>query len=146
MARSQDRRIRLLVAENHEAVRQEVCRLLDSEFEVLSAVADGAALLDAAIECKPDAVVTDIRMPRLNGIQAAGQVLARGLADAAVVLSMYCDQHLVAAALQAGIRAYVLKVDAGEELIAAIHAALAGKPYLSRGARLLSRPASHSAR
>jgi DNA-binding NarL/FixJ family response regulator len=74
-------------------------------------------------------------MPRLGGLQAAEQILGRGLSEAVVVLSMYPDAHLVKAALQAGIRAYVLKVDAGEELVPAIYAALRGERYLSRGVR-----------
>jgi len=129
------RRFRLVLADDHYAVREELRRLLSSEFEVLTAVADGGALIDAAARLKPDAIVTDVRMPRFNGIQACQLLLDRGVSSAVVALSMYCDPHLVTAALQAGIRAYVLKVDAGDELIPAIHAALRGKRYLSQGVR-----------
>jgi DNA-binding NarL/FixJ family response regulator len=116
-------------------VLEEVRRLLEPEFDVLRAATDGGALLEAVAEVKPDAVVTDIRMPHLSGIQAAEQLLKRGLSETVVVLSMYPDAHLVRAALETGIRAYVLKVDAGEELIPAIYAALRGERYLSRGVR-----------
>jgi DNA-binding NarL/FixJ family response regulator len=127
------RRFRLVLADDHREVLEEVRRLLEPEFDVLRATADGDALLEAVAEAQPDAVVTDIRMPHLSGIQAAAQLLRGGLSETVVVLSMYSDAHLVRAALETGIRAYVLKVDAGEELIPAIYAALRGERYLSRG-------------
>ncbi len=133
-------RFRLVLAEDHHDVREEVRRLLETEFDVLRAVGDGDALVEAAAELKPDAVVTDVRMPRLGGIEAGERILGRGLSEAVVVLSMHSDAHLVKAALQAGIRAYVLKVDAGEELIPAIYAALGGERYLSRGVREQASP------
>jgi DNA-binding NarL/FixJ family response regulator len=129
------RRLRLVLADDHPDLREEVRRLLGPEFDVLRTVADGQALLEAAAELKPDVVVTDVRMPRLNGIQAGEEVLRRGLSATVVVLTMYLDARLVKAALQVGIRAFVLKVDAGEELIPAIYAACRGERYLSQGVR-----------
>jgi DNA-binding NarL/FixJ family response regulator len=116
-------------------MRQEIQELLLPEFEVLRAVGDGAALVAATHELKPDAVISDIQMPELDGIAASTQVLGRGLCEAIVVLSMYSDRHLVQIALQAGIRAYVLKLDASDELIPAVYAALRGERYLSSGVR-----------
>ena len=130
-----DRRFRLVLADDHPDVRQEISRLLDSEFEVLSAVGEGAALIAAVEELKPDAVISDFQMPKLDGIEAGSEVLGRGLCEAVVVLSMYPDRHLVQTALEAGIRGYVLKLDAGEELIPAVYAALRGERYLSSGVR-----------
>lgn len=129
------RRFRLVLADDHRDVREEVRSLLGSEFEVLRTVGEGAALVEAAAELRPDAVIADIQMPRMGGIEAGQQLLNRGLCQAVVVCSMYPDGHLVKTALDAGIRAYVLKVDAGEELIPAIYAALRGERYLSRGIR-----------
>jgi DNA-binding NarL/FixJ family response regulator len=123
------------LADDHPDVRQEICQLLDSEFEVLCAVGDGAALVEAAIELRPDAVVSDIQMPKLNGIGAGCELLCRGLCEAIVVLSIYPDRHLVEAAAAAGILGYVLKLDASEELIPAVYAVLRGERYLSRGVR-----------
>jgi DNA-binding NarL/FixJ family response regulator len=135
MAGLAHRRFRLVLAEDHQDVREEVRQLLDSEFEVLRAVGEGAALMDAAAELRPDAIVTDVRMPRMGGIEAGELLLRRGVSEAVVVFSMYADAHLVKAALDAGIRAYILKVDAAEELIPAIYAALRGERYLSQGVR-----------
>ena len=127
------RRFRLVVADDHLDVREAVRQLLDPEFDVLRAVGEGSALVEATIELKPDAVVTDVQMPQMGGIEAGEHLLSRGLCEAVIVLSMYPDAHLAQAALQAGIRAYVLKVDASEELIPAIYAALRGERYLSQG-------------
>jgi response regulator NasT len=130
---TQDRRYRLVLADDHAGVRQEIRRLLDSEFHVLRDVADGHALVAAARELRPDAVVSDIRMPKMDGIQAGCEVLRCGICEVIVVLSMYPDRHLVQTVLDAGIRAYVLKIDASEELIPAIYAALRGERYVSSG-------------
>jgi len=129
------RRFSVVMADDHHGTREEVCRLLDCEFDVLRAVSDGVRLLEAAAELHPDAIVTDVRMPRLTGIQAAAQLLARGLASAVVALSVYADAHLLNEALEVGILGYVLKVDAAEELIPAVYAALRGEAYLSIGVR-----------
>jgi len=130
-----ERRRRLVLADDHPDVREEIRQLLDPEFDVLRAVGDGAALIEAVAELQPDAVISDIQMPRMDGIEAASRLLDGGLCEAMIVLSMYPDAHLVKTALQAGIRAYVLKLDAGEELIPAVYAALRGEHYLSRGVR-----------
>jgi len=129
------RRLRLVLADDHHEVIEEIRQLLDPELEVLRAVGEGAALVDAAAELKPDAVVTDIQMPHMGGIEAAERILSRGLCEAVVVLTVHPDAHLVRTALQAGIRAYVLKVDASEELIPAIYVAVGGGRYLSLGVR-----------
>jgi DNA-binding NarL/FixJ family response regulator len=130
-----NRRYRLVLADDHPDMRQEIRELLDPEFEVLRAVGDGAALLDATRELHPDVVISDLQMPELDGIEAGIQVLGRGLCQAIVVLSMYPDRHLVQTAMKAGILAYVLKLDAFDELIPAVYAALRGERYLSAGVR-----------
>ena len=65
------RQARILVAEDHELMRKKVVRLLKRDFEVLDAVTNGEALLEAAARLKPDVCIIDISMPRLNGIDTA---------------------------------------------------------------------------
>jgi DNA-binding NarL/FixJ family response regulator len=130
-----NRRYRLVLADDHPDVRQEIRELLDPEFEVLRAVGDGAALVAATAELRPDAVISDIQMPELDGIEAGSRVLGQGSCKTVVMLSMYSDRHLVRTALGVGILAYVLKLDACDELIPAIYAALRGERYLSAGVR-----------
>ena len=131
-AEEAQRRFRLVLADDHPEVRAGIRQLLGLEFDVLAAVADGAALVEAVAELKPDAVISDIQMPHVGGLEASAQILQSGLCAAIVVLSVHPDLCLVTRALQSGILAYVLKVDATEELIPAVRAALRGVPYLSR--------------
>lgn len=126
-------RSRLVLADDHPDVLEEVRRLLEFEFDVLRTVDGGAALVRAADELRPDVVISDIQMAGTGGIEAGGQILREGLCNAVIVLTMHNEPHLVGRALLAGIRGYVLKVDAGDELIPAVHAVLGGGSYLSRG-------------
>lgn len=131
-------RPRLLLADDHEDLLLEVTALLDGEFDVIGVARDGMALVDIAAHLNPDVVITDFKMPGLSGIDASHRLLERGLCKAVVLLTMYADQHLVDGALQAGIRGFVLKVKAGEDLIPAIHSALRGETYVSNlGANLV---------
>ena len=131
---AQGRRPRLVLADDRPDILEEVRRVLAFGFDVLCTVAEGNALVRAAAELRPDAVITDLQMPELGGIEAGGEILRQGLCNAVIVLTMHDEPHLLGKALQAGIRGYVMKLDASEELIPAIHAVLGGGSYLSRGA------------
>jgi DNA-binding NarL/FixJ family response regulator len=128
-------RPRLVLADDRPDVLEEIQQLLASEFDVLRTVDRGGALVEAAAELRPDAVVSDVRMPGIGGIDAGAQILREGACGAVVVLSMYGEPHLVQKAIDVGIRGYVLKVDAGDELIPAVREVLGGGRYLSRGIR-----------
>ncbi len=127
---------RVALADDHADVLEETRSLLEPEFQVVCAVRHGVALLQAVLESRPDGVVADIQMPGLDGIGAARKIMLSGLCSAVVLLSAYNDPELIHKALNAGIRGYVLKEDAGEELIPALHTVLAGGKYVSRGARV----------
>jgi DNA-binding NarL/FixJ family response regulator len=130
---ARQQRSRLVLADDHPAVLDEVRRLLEFEFDVLRTVGEGAALVRAVEELRPDVVISDIQMTGTGGIEAGGQILREGLCNAVIVLTMHNEPHLVGKALRAGIRGYVLKEDAGDELIPAVHTVLGGGSYLSRG-------------
>jgi len=130
---ARQQRSRLVLADDHPAVLDEVRRLLEFEFDVLRTVGEGAALVRAVEELRPDVVISDIQMAGTGGIEAGGQILREGLCNAVIVLTMHNEPHLVGKALRAGIRGYVLKEDAGDELIPAVHTVLGGGSYLSRG-------------
>jgi DNA-binding NarL/FixJ family response regulator len=127
------RRYRLLLADDREDILDELRHLLSPTFEVLGTVTDGVALIDAVATLRPDAVICDIYMPRLNGIESSLQILRQGLCNAVVILTMHNEPHLVTKVLQEGIQGYVLKEDASDELMPAVHAVLDGARYLSRG-------------
>jgi DNA-binding NarL/FixJ family response regulator len=130
-----DHAFRVVLADDHEDVLHEIRALLDHQFDILSSVTDGLALIEAARESKPDVVISDVQMPGLNGIEACRRIVQNGSCRAAIILTIYNDFQLVKKALQAGIRGYVLKVDAGEELASAVHAVLDGSVYLSQRVR-----------
>jgi len=136
MPESQARRpYRIVLADDHADILEEVRCLLAPDFDVVRAVKEGLALIDAAAELRPDAVICDIYMPGPNGIECGVQILQRRFCDAVILLSMYNQPHLVSKAIEEGIRGYVLKEDAGAELTAAIYAVVAGRQYLSHGVR-----------
>jgi DNA-binding NarL/FixJ family response regulator len=124
-------RPRVLLADDHRVVVEGLRRLLDAQFDVVGVVSDGRELLAAAKKLDPDAVVLDISMPSLNGIEAARQ-LRKGHSRAKLVfLTMHCDVTYAARSLEAGASGFVLKHSATSELVTAIQEALKGGTYIT---------------
>jgi len=125
------KRARVLLADDHRLVAEGLKGLLADEFELVGIVEDGLALLAAAKKLRPDVIVADITMPRLNGIEALAR-LKKSNPDAKVVfLTMHQDASYARRALEAGAAAFVIKHSAPAELVAAIHAALKGKTFIT---------------
>lgn len=122
----------VIIADDHPELLQEIIALVTPDFNVLHAVGDGESLVTAVRELRPDLVISDIQMPKMNGIQAGTKIIREGLCNSVVLLSMYGDSQLVKSALATGIRGYVLKTDAGDDLISALHEVRSGGTYLSR--------------
>jgi len=122
----------VLLADDHPATAELLRRLLLPDFDVIALVKDGHALVSAATQLEPDVIVADISMPNLDGIDAAAMI-RRGRPEARIVLvTVHTDPILVERGLAAGALGYVLKDAAGDELVAAVHAALADRRYVSR--------------
>jgi DNA-binding NarL/FixJ family response regulator len=125
-------RPRVLLAEDHAETAARLRKLLGVEFDVIAWVEDGSALVDATERLSPDVIVADIAMPGVDGI-AATTLICRHDPNARVVLvTVHSESMLVEAGLAAGALGYVLKDTAGDELVPAVHAALAGRQYVSR--------------
>ena len=125
-------RPRVLLAEDHAETAELLRKLLRVDFDVIAWVEDGTALVDATERLKPDVIVADIAMPGVDGI-AATTLIRRSDPDARIVLvTVHSESMLVEAGLAAGALGYVLKDTAGDELVAAVHAALGGHQYVSR--------------
>ena len=124
-------RATVLLADDHAIVAEGLASLLHGEFALVGTVADGAQLVEAARRLRPDLIVTDLAMPGLNGLDALRQLKADGLAARVVVLTMHADAHVAAEVLRAGASGFVVKHAAGQELIAALHAVLAGRRYVT---------------
>jgi len=125
------RRPRLLLADDHAIVVDGLKHLLEAEFELIGTVGDGEALLQAAEKLKPDVIVTDVSMPRLNGIEAARRLKQSGSCSKVIILTMHMDVEVAAEALRAGAAGYVLKHSATETLSHAIREVLKGRQFVS---------------
>lgn len=122
---------RILLADDHTLFVEALYKVLENEFELVGSVGDGRALLGAATRLLPDAILLDLSMPLLNGIDAARQ-LRRLVPDCKLVfLSMHGDPTYVTEAFRAGASGYVLKRANATELIHAIKTALRGQFYVS---------------
>ena len=124
-------RPRVLLAEDHAETAERLRKLLRADFDVIASVEDGDALVDAAERLSPDVIVTDIAMSGIDGI-AAAVLIRRHDPNARIVFVTVHANHFVEAGLEAGALGYVLKDSAGDELIAAVRAALGGTRYVSR--------------
>ena len=113
----------------------ELREVLIAEYDVVEIVHDGAALIEATQRALPDAIVCDIAMPRVNGLAAAASILATRPDARIVFVTVQDSRAVIKKALDCGARGYVLKSDAGNELVAAVRTALEGGFYLSANAR-----------
>jgi DNA-binding NarL/FixJ family response regulator len=124
-------RARVILADDHPKVVEDLRALVEPEFEVVATVGDGNALVVAAERLAPDVIVTDIAMPGLNGITAAAEILRRNPAARIVFVTVYNHPVLVQKGLATGALGYVLKLRAGDDLVPAIRAVLRGEQHLS---------------
>jgi DNA-binding NarL/FixJ family response regulator len=123
--------LRVLVADDHERLRQSIVRLLSSEFEVVGAVADGEELVRAALLLQPDVIVSDIAMPSMDGFAAQNRLLAAGFQKPFVFITMMNEQGIGSDGKEPPV-GFVHKSDLPEELVFAIQAVAEGESYLSR--------------
>ena len=125
--------IRAVLAEDHLMVRAGLRALIEraNDIKVIGEASNGQEAVDLTINLKPDVLVLDIMMPRLNGIQAAEQIHNLKLPVKILFVSMYAEAGLVRQALHAGAKGYVQKTSAGEDLLHAIRAVANGETYLS---------------
>lgn len=125
--------IRILLADDHAILRQGLRRMLEEQagFEVIGEAADGFEAIDRVRELKPDVLVVDLVMPRLNGLEVTSRVKQEPDPPRVVVLSMRKSEPYIMEALRNGADGYVLKSEDPQDMINAIHAVAAGSTYLS---------------
>ena len=129
-------RLRVLIAEDHASIARQLRNLLEVECEVIDVVSDGRSLVAAVESLSPEVIVSDISMPGLDGLAAARIILERQPNARIVFLTVHDDRAMAQRALCLGALGYVLKDDAGEELLRAVRAARAGRQHLSESIRL----------
>jgi DNA-binding NarL/FixJ family response regulator len=132
-SRPNSRPLALFLADDHSIVRDGLRVLLErtGRFRIVGEAADGRALVTRALELQPDAVLTDLAMTELNGIEATRQLRQQGFTGLILMLSARDERHLIAQALAAGVNAYVHKDHAFEQVLAALEAAGRGEVWLS---------------
>ncbi len=124
-------KIRVVLADDHISIMEQTRDVLGDQFEVLGSFVNGRQAVDATLRMDPDALILDISMPVLNGIQAARQLQAANSRAKIIFLSMHDDPDFVAAALSAGAFGYVIKTRLSTDLVPAIHEALGGRRFVS---------------
>jgi len=127
------KKTRILLADDHQLVRAGFRALLKEipAVEVVAEAGDGREALDMFKKHRPDVVLIDIAMPKLNGLEAIARITREFPNAMVIVLSVYANQEYVVQAIQAGARGYLIKEDAVSELKAAIKGVTAGELYLS---------------
>jgi DNA-binding NarL/FixJ family response regulator len=126
--------ISLILADDHPIFRQGLKALLEKEgFTVMGEGTDGFEAVNLAGTLHPDVVVMDFSMPRLNGLDAAKEILRASPRTKVVILSAHREEQYVVEAMNAGVKGYVLKSEAVTELALAIEEAWQGNTYLSPG-------------
>jgi DNA-binding NarL/FixJ family response regulator len=127
--------IRILVADDYEDWRRQVCLLLQvrPELQVICEASDGSEAVQKAEELKPDLILLDIGLPKLNGIEAARRIRQLSPNSKIIFLSQDNSPEVVQAALSTGALGYVYKAYARGDLLPAVDAVLRGKEFVSSG-------------
>ena len=124
-------RLRLVLADDHPAFLEGLRRILERDYDVLAAVADGECALKEAARLSPDVVVCDISMPGKTGFDVARELRGRSPEIRVVFVTVHADPAYVTEALRLDVSAYVLKTAEASELRDAVRAAAAGEVFLS---------------
>jgi len=124
-------KVRILLADDHPHFPELVEGLLGANFEVVGKVGNGRALFDAALDLKPDVIVTDISMPVLNGIEVVEQLRRSGCTSKVIFVTVHSDPDFVRTCLAAGAFGYIVKPRVAIDLLPAIREALAGHLFIS---------------
>jgi DNA-binding NarL/FixJ family response regulator len=123
---------RVLLADDHAVVRSGLRAVLDAEpdIEVVAEAANGAEAIEKALDPNVDLAILDVSMPRLTGLQAAGELHRRRPDLRVLILSMHDNEQYFFEALKAGASGYVLKTAANRDLVEAVRASMRGEPFL----------------
>ena len=127
------KRIRIVLADDHEVVRKGLRALLEAvaDFDVVGEASDGLQAAELTKQLQPDALVLDLMMPGLGGLDVTLQVGKHAPKTRVVILSMHATEAYLVEALRNGASAYVIKGASAENLVFAVREAVAGRRYLS---------------
>jgi DNA-binding NarL/FixJ family response regulator len=125
--------LRIFLADDHEVVRLGLRTLLENEtgWKVVGEASNGRDAVEQIRELRPDVVVMDLSMPQLNGLEATRQILRDAPKTAVMILSVNESEDIVHEVLSAGARGFMLKSDAGKDLLVAVEGLHQGRPFFS---------------
>jgi DNA-binding NarL/FixJ family response regulator len=132
--------LKLLLADDHEIVRQGLRSMLEAQrdCQVVGEAADGRQAVAMTKELNPDVVILDIGMPSLNGLEATRQILKMRPQTKVLILTMHESDSVIREVLDAGARGYILKTDAGRDLVSAVESLRRNKTFFtSRVAQMI---------
>jgi two-component system, NarL family, response regulator len=136
-------KIRIMLADDHEVVREGLSAILGrrDEFIVVAEVGDGEAAVEAWINIKPDIGLLDLRMPKMEGVEAIKRIRTLDANAKLIILTTYDGDEDIYQGLRAGAKGYLLKDTPREHIIDAIHSVIAGRTYIPSqvGEKLASR-------
>jgi DNA-binding NarL/FixJ family response regulator len=125
--------LRILIAEDNQAVRRGLRELLEAQpdWRVVGEAVNGREAVEKARELQPDVVILDYSMPELDGISAAARIRLATPQSELLVLTQHDAPYTARRALEAGVRGYVVKSDAAQDLLAAVEAVRRHQVFLS---------------
>jgi DNA-binding NarL/FixJ family response regulator len=124
-------RKRILLADDHVAMLDEVRALLEDDYEIIGTAENGETLVEAAQKLSPDLIISDISMPVMTGFEAAAKIRALGLQTKLIFLTVQSTPAYLKKARSLGADGYVLKVYTNEQLPVAVSRVLTGNTYVS---------------
>ena len=130
-----NKKSRIVIAEDHTILREGLRSLLSSspEFEIVGEAKDGREAIGCVEKFKPDLILTDLSMPRMNGMEAIKEIKRQSPETKVLVLTVHKAEEYILATLQAGADGYLLKDSTHAELLMAVKHVLRGKRYISPG-------------
>jgi DNA-binding NarL/FixJ family response regulator len=125
--------LRILIVDDYEVVRRGIRTLIEGQpgWEICGEANTGPAAVDAAARLEPDLVILDLGLPELHGLEVTRRIRHRRPETEVLVLTMHASEELIRQVLRAGAHGYVLKSDAGEQLIAAVRSLERHMPFLT---------------
>ena len=127
--------VRILIVEDSDVLKHSVCSMLQgcADFCVVGEACDGVQAINQSKALQPDVILLDVSMPNLSGLRAAPRILQVSPQSKILMFSQHDASYLVSAALNAGALGYVVKSDAGQDLLAGLRATSKGEQFLSSG-------------
>lgn len=125
--------VKVLVVDDHQLLRIGVRDAIgrNSRFKIVGEAADGEAALELMASLKPDIIITDIDMPRLNGLETIREIRKLAFEVKVIILTMYNEEDMYNAAMDLGVKAYVLKENAATDIVAALEKVNRGETFLT---------------